>query len=246
MRRRGHRAFAAVVSAVVSLGDLASARAQVGGASPVLVEGQAGPVLAHDTDEEEATPPVGASEPAQVESSATDAPVAETPTSTAPPAPARFDPWAASREARRRGEPTSAAAPLGSPSSVPGGYWGLGEAPIPAPPDGDDEVLAGTVLVPIGLLTAASAVPFLYLFEEAHCEERAPRLGYQLDARQCRGLFIGNAVRTVYGTAMLVSGIVLLGVGLHRRKRHREWKHHHVRVDFAPSGEIGGGVTFRF
>ena len=261
MRRCASPTLGVVVSAMLGLADPAPARAWVvaepgaaraSGAAERPEAGEGGetggdPVEAppEPTREDDEAPP----EPTREDDEAppgSDAPAPEL-TSPAPTSPPRFDPWAASREGRRSRENAGAGAALGSPSPVPGGYWRLGEAPVPAPPDGDDEVLAGTVLVPVGLLTAASAIPLLYVFQEARCETLAPRLGYHPNAQQCRGLFIGNAIRTVYGVGMLVSGIVLLGVGLHRRKRHREWMHHHVRIDFAPSlRSFRGGVTFRF
>lgn len=141
------------------------------------------------------------------------------------------------------------AGPDDPPPSAPiGGYWGLGERPEVAPKDGEDELLAGAILFPIGFVTVATAAAMMAVTAPQHCEEQTARLGYDLNADQCRSLFIFSAVRTGYGAAELIAGLTLLGVGIHRRRKLAAWKRERFRtaIRIAPSwSSTGGGLMIR-
>jgi hypothetical protein len=121
-------------------------------------------------------------------------------------------------------EPAPEPAPDMSWSTPPGGYWAPGEVRSPEPPDGHEKLLAAYILVPLGALRTASGAAGTWLSMPGQCEERWGRLGASPDAGQCRGLLILNAIRTTYGALMFGSRLVLLGIGLHQRKKWRAWK----------------------
>lgn len=133
------------------------------------------------------------------------------------------------------------------PTLPPGGYWGPGEGPERPPRDGDEELLVGALLTPLGVIQTVSSAVMLHLFEPSRCAARGA-LGQDLERDQCRSLFILNAVRTAYGAATLASGVVLLGVGLHRRERHREWRRRHFEsaFRFGATGVVGRGAAVTF
>lgn len=124
----------------------------------------------------------------------------------------------------------------------PGGYWELGERPEPEPPDGREKLIAAYILMPLGVLAVANGAAFTYLMSPQRCPDEIGSLGRDLDEGECRGLFIYSAIRTAYGSLMLGSGIALLGIGLHQRKRHRAWKARHLALTPEIHGR-GGGLT---
>lgn len=160
------------------------------------------------------------------------APTPDAPDSNPTPAPAA--------------EPVSPPPPPFDPTLPPGGYWGPGEGHERAPREGDDEVLVGALLAPLGFIQTVSSAVMLVLFEPDRCSTRGA-LGQDLERDACNSLFILNAIRTAYGAATLVTGVALLGVGLHRRARHREWKRRHFEsaLRFGPTG-VGHGAALTF
>jgi hypothetical protein len=120
----------------------------------------------------------------------------------------------------------------------PGGYWEPGEAPEIAPKDGEEELLVAYILLPLAALTTASAAASLWLTAPGHCPERLQLIGADATAGECRSLLIVNAIRTSYGLAGLVTGAVLLGIGLHRKKQYEVWKKRNFRASlgFRPTG----------
>lgn len=139
------------------------------------------------------------------------------------------------------------------PSSpvAPGGYWGLGEGPQTAPKDGEDELLAAYLLLPLGTIATASGAVMTYMTMPGHCQTRMRAFGAKnLTARECKGLLTFNAIRTGYGAGMLISGAVLLAIGLTRKKNHAAWKKSRFRSGLGVSpimlaGRRGGGVQVR-
>ena len=109
-------------------------------------------------------------------------------------------------------------------SGPPGGYWRTGEVRAPEPPDGQDKLIAAYILVPLGAIGTVTSGVGTWMSAPGHCEARWQKVGAAPDAGQCRGLLILNSIRTGYGALMLGSGIVLLGIGLHQRKKWRLWK----------------------
>jgi hypothetical protein len=117
----------------------------------------------------------------------------------------------------------------------PGGYWAPGEAPVIAPPDGEDQILIGAIMLPLGVLAAGSAAPLVWATAPGHCPDRLDGWGINADADQCRGLFIYNVIRVSYGTAAMVTGAVFLAIGLKRRRALAEWKRRHFQ-SWQPTG----------
>ncbi len=111
-------------------------------------------------------------------------------------------------------------------SGIPpgGGYWSPGEGPGIAPKDGESELLAAYIMLPLGALATASAGAMIWYTDPDHCPERINGLGYNAKPSQCRGLWIYNLIRVSYGSAALVTGAVLLGIGLKRKKAYERWK----------------------
>ena len=106
----------------------------------------------------------------------------------------------------------------------PGGYWEPGEAPEIAPEDGEEERLVAYILMPLAALTTASGAAGLWLTAPDHCPERLQQIGANATKGECKSLFIVQAIRTSYGLVGLVTGAVLLGIGLHRKKQYEQWK----------------------
>lgn len=129
--------------------------------------------------------------------------------------------------------------PVSDASSVPGAYWAIGERD-PGPPDGHGYIVAGSILVPLGLLATVSGGVFVYLFDPARCPESLP--SYDLSVESCRGLFQYNIAQTAYGAGMLISGSVILAIGLARRSKFRAWQREHgLAVMPWLRGSMGGG-----
>jgi hypothetical protein len=130
---------------------------------------------------------------------------------------------------------------------APGGYWDPGEAPEIAPNDGAEQRLAGTIMVPLGLLTVASAAPMIYLTMPGHCMERTSKVGFDLDAKECEGLLILNSIRVGYGALAVISGAVLLGIGIKRKRELEEWKRRRFRAGLVPGrAALSAHFSFRF
>ena len=130
---------------------------------------------------------------------------------------------------------------------APGGYWGPGEAPEVAPRDGADKRLAGFIMVPLGLLTVASAAPMVYFTAPGKCISRTAKIGFNLDEDECQGLLILNSVRVGYGALAAISGAVLLAIGYKEKRRLEEWKRRRFRASLQPSGSaLSAHFSFRF
>ncbi len=128
---------------------------------------------------------------------------------------------------------------------VPGGYWDLDRTRGREPKDGDDEVLAGSIIFPLGLLSVGSSAAHVWLSTPGHCESRWKSLGASPTRDQCTGLYAYGWVRLAYGSAMVVTGAVLLAIGLHRRRKHDEWERGYARMPSVTPwfGRGGGGVA---
>ncbi len=142
-----------------------------------------------------------------------------------PPAPSRGrfreSPPPPSLDAATQGGPAPSVEP---PGGVVGGYWDLRKTAGREPPDGDDEIIAGSILVPLGTLSVASAASMVWLSAPGHCSERWQSIGATPTRDQCKGLLALSIVRVSYGSLMLITGAVLLGVGVTRRNKHRFWE----------------------
>jgi hypothetical protein len=85
----------------------------------------------------------------------------------------------------------------------------------------------------------------VWLSAPGYCQERWAALDAKPDAQACKGVYAFGWVRITYGSLMIVTGAVLLGIGLHHRKQHERWKKNYAMrprmgVGFASSG---AGVT---
>jgi hypothetical protein len=186
-------------------------------------------------DAEAGPPPDDASAPPEPEPASQDEPPAPEPEPAAPAPPPRHDDAAANAAA----------------SGGLGGYGDAFELRGRPPRDGEDEVLAGSIVLPLGILGAASSGVQLWLSMPGHCQERWGKIGKPPTEDQCKGVYAFSIVRVVHSSLMAVAGGVLLGIGLARRKKYRAWKRGEVsaRLDWAPwisrSG-AGVGLAVRF
>lgn len=158
-------------------------------------------------------------------------PAAEDPPASEPPAPRRYVWGGTEIEATASGESGAASPPAGE-SEAPlgptvGGYYGPTDTKEVAPKDGQQKLIIAYILLPLGTLATVSGAASVWLTDPSHCPERLGRFGGDVNPKQCRGLQIWNIVRTTYGSLMVASGAVLLGLGLHERKRYREWRRQH-------------------
>jgi hypothetical protein len=130
-------------------------------------------------------------------------------------------------------------APLGP--GIPGGYWDAERARPPEPKDGEEEVLVGSIILPIGIISAASSAAMVWLSTPGHCQQRWATIDAHPDASACKGVYAFGWVRITYGSLMVITGAALLGVGLHRRHQHQAWDRRYalrprVGVGFASTG----------
>lgn len=136
---------------------------------------------------------------------------------------------------------------------APGGYWAPGEAPAIEPPDGEEQILIGAIMLPLGTLAAGSAAPLVWATAPGHCPRRLQGWGIDANADQCRGLFIYNVIRVSYGAAAMVTGAVFLAIGLQRRRELERWKKRRFQslrptgLSLAPRPDGGSlSLSFRF
>jgi hypothetical protein len=208
-----------------------AARSQVDDEAPA----EPGPAADASGD---ATAPVAVDEPVEGDAPTEDETVAD------PPAPrSAFAPTPPPKPGD--GVPEAPLAP-----GVPGGYEDLGRSTRGRePPDGDDEVLAGSIIFPLGIISVGSSAATIWLSAPGHCESRWQSLGASPDHDQCKGLYAFGWVRAVYGGLMVITGAALLGVGLHRRHKHALWKRGYAsRPRIVPWLARGGGgvsITLR-
>jgi hypothetical protein len=139
--------------------------------------------------------------------------------------------------------PSPAELDFGSP---PGGYWRPGEVRSPEPPDGHEKILTAAILIPLGAIGTASGAATTWMSAPGHCEQRWGKVGASPDAGQCKGLLVLNAIRTTYGALMLGSGLVLLGIGLHQRKKWQRWKDRGGVAGWMNGTGAGLELTWRF
>lgn len=112
----------------------------------------------------------------------------------------------------------SAAPPLeGDP---PGGYRQFGEITEREPSDGEEKVLTGTILLPLGALRAAMGGVMYVIASPTYCERV---YGPKTSDSTCNGLQIFGLVGIGMGSLMAVTGAVFLGWGLSQRARHQRW-----------------------
>ncbi|MEM7151584.1 MAG: hypothetical protein AAF799_02035 [Myxococcota bacterium] len=187
-----------------------------------------GDLAEHESDTAEAEPEsdLESNPPVEGEAEATEVEPTE-PSHPQPPAP-DFDPDA---------------------GFAPGGYYGKGVVLERAPPDGHRHIVAGSILVPIGFVSAVSSGVGTWMTVPDHCAERLEALGRTVeDPENCRPVFVFNVVRTTYGSLMLISGAVILSLGLLQRQRYRKWRLEHGMRAWVqpPVGGRGGAAGFRF
>jgi|GEM_PF-1759002 len=135
----------------------------------------------------------------------------------------------------------------------PGGYYAPGEAPAIAPPDGEDQILIGAIMLPLGTLAVGSAAAMVWATVPDHCPRRLQSWGWNANEDQCRGLYIYNLIRLSYGSAAMVTGAVFLAIGLQRRAALKRWKQRRFQsvrptgLSFVPSRRGATmGLSFRF
>lgn len=189
----------------------------------------------------------------------------------APPVETREAPVetdAATEDAAAPGEGSEAPAASSSPSETPpqpvpspslaaggavephpaivGGYWDLERAHGREPDDGREHIIVGSILLPLGIIAASSSAATVWLSTPGHCKERWAAVDASPTAQQCRGTYVFGIIRVAYGSLMVVTGATLLGIGMHRRERHRQWSRRQSLVPYF--GTRGGGLawTLRF
>lgn len=130
-----------------------------------------------------------------------------------------------------------------------GGYHRPGEVIERPPPDGHKEIVAGSILVPLGTLATITSAVGAWLTVPAHCAERLGSVGVTVeDSSSCSGVFTFNVIRTTYGALMLASGSVILSIGLVRRERYRRWRlERGMKARLSPTlSPTGAGLQIRF
>ncbi len=181
------------------------------------------------------------------------------PTQTPAPAPKSTRSVWASPEPPDGDVPKAQVADTAAPEPAPAGDDDLEDGPIGGylhatetkeipPPDGHRQIIAGSILLPLGTLATATGALSVWATNPDHCRERLDRLGSGIDEKHCPGLYVLNIIRVTYGSLMVASGAVLLGVGLHNRERNRKWhaQHHTAFVPVFTRDFRGASVSLRF
>lgn len=129
--------------------------------------------------------------------------------------------------------------PLDPPPLPPGGYYGIGDAPDPPPPDGERAILTGAITFPIGLIRLVVGYSQVVLASPQRCSQ---------NASTCQSLQTYGYVGTSMGLAMTLTGIGFLSIGLVRRSRYRRWKaaRNLSWVPTATPSSAGFSAAFRF
>jgi hypothetical protein len=107
---------------------------------------------------------------------------------------------------------------------APGGYHGHGVILERAPPDGQNRIIVGSILVPLGAIASVTSAVGTWLTVPQHCAERLGSVGIEADSARCQGLFTFNVIRVSYGVLMLGTGATILALGMIQRGRYRKWK----------------------
>ena len=130
-------------------------------------------------------------------------------------------------------------------SEVIGGYHEGSEVREREPDDGDNKVLIGSILAPLGALRAGAAVGMLVAAQPGNCQRF---YGKSVSTGTCASLRIYSWYGVGLGGLMVATGAVFLAMGLVQRRRHREWKRRYG-ITAAPTllqGGVGIGVDLRF
>ncbi len=141
---------------------------------------------------------------------------------------------------------------LGMASGVaPGGYHGHGVILERPPVDGQRNLVVGSILFPLGTIATITSGVGAWATVPAHCVRRLASIGIEISSPdRCQGLFAFNVVRTSYGALMLVTGAVIMALGLRQRAIYRKWRHDHgMRATLLPTpGRRGAtlGASWRF
>jgi hypothetical protein len=169
-----------------------------------------------------------------------------------PPAPGRSV-WATDEPAEGDGKATPGTTRAGEDETDArgrpiGGYLDPNATKEIPPHDGEKKLIVAYILLPLGTLATVTGALSTWATEPEHCQERLGKLASRISEDDCPGLYKLNIVRTTYGSLMVVTGAVLLGLGLRDRKRHREWVGRHgARLSpwIGPRG-AGLGMSLRF
>lgn len=110
--------------------------------------------------------------------------------------------------------------PLATDSEVPGGYLDSEDLRGSEPDDGHNQVTLGSILFSLGGLRLGTAIVGFITASPDNC---ARVYGSSVGDNTCKGLQIFGITGMAFGGATLVSGVVLLTMGLLKRQRHRQW-----------------------
>lgn len=136
---------------------------------------------------------------------------------------------------------------------APGGYHGHGVILERPPPDGQNRIIVGSILVPLGAIATVTSAVGTWMTVPEHCARRLGAAGIEADAARCQGLFTFNVIRVSYGVLMLGTGATILALGIIQRERYRKWRHEHgMRARVEPvlglpsRGSASLGLRLRF
>ena len=86
---------------------------------------------------------------------------------------------------------------------VVGGYWDMDRTRGPTPKDGEYEIIAGAILVPLGIISVSSSAASVWLSAPGHCLDRWGSIGASPSEGQCKGLRTFGIIRVTYGSLMM-------------------------------------------
>lgn len=137
----------------------------------------------------------------------------------------------------------------------PGGYWDPGEHREKAPDNGEQKILIGAIIAPLGILRTAAGVATYVVSVPSRCQQV---WGRNASDETCKGLRIYGIAGIALGGLMAGTGIFYLSWGLINRKKYRAWEKKHNfswspfwEPEISPSGlsknyNLGLQIQFRF
>ncbi|MGB1276756.1 MAG: hypothetical protein ACPG77_13490, partial [Nannocystaceae bacterium] len=142
-------------------------------------------------------------------------------------------------EARERGQRAAERRAQAAEGGNFGGYFNSPEDPERAPPDGERNLLIGTILLPLGSLQLAGGLLTAILGMQPRCGEL-----FDYSDSSCNGMVGYGATGASLGGLMAVTGAVFLGMGLSQRGKHQRWKRKRGQAARLRIG--GAGLVLQF
>ncbi len=109
------------------------------------------------------------------------------------------------------------------------------------PKDGEQNVLIGAILLPLGTLQLGGGVLTAVMGMQPRCGETL-----NLSDSACNAMVGSGAASATLGGLMAITGVVFLAIGLGQRGKHRRWKRERGQASRPRFGPSASGFELRF